>query len=69
MKKTGQGNTILLKLAINLQLEQKAIDSLSNDMYFAFEDKRYDIKYFQPNYKWNDRIEIFVNWWWNNAKY
>lgn len=58
-EKVGQGNTIFAEISHKFTVRTKAIDSLSNDMYFIFEGQKYDIKYFQPNYKWHDRIEIF----------
>lgn len=35
--------------------------NISNEMYFVFQGQRYDIEYFNPNYKYNDRIEVFCN--------
>lgn len=58
-EKIGQGNTIFAEISHKFTIRAKAIANLSNDMYFIFDKQRYDIKYFQPNYKWHDRIEIF----------
>ncbi len=58
-EKTGQCNSIFAEISHKFTVRAKAIYSLSNDMYFVFEGQKYDIKYFQPNYKYHDRIEIF----------
>lgn len=38
-----------------------SVPNLTNDMYIRFRGQRYDIKYFMPNYKLRDRIEIFCS--------
>ncbi len=58
-EKTGKGNIIFAEISHKFTVRAKVINSLSNDMYFVFEGQKYDIKYFQPNYKYHDRIEIF----------
>lgn len=37
-----------------------SIDQLSDDMYFIYKNQRYDIEYFNPNYKYKDSIEIMA---------
>lgn len=40
-------------------IRQGVVKDLSEDMYFIFKNQRYDIKYFMPNYKERDRVEIY----------
>lgn len=54
----GQGNTISAEISHKLVIRNNAIKGLVNDMYFMFKGQRYDIKYFNPNYKYKDSIEI-----------
>ena len=35
-----------------------AIPKIENSMYFMFKGQRYDINYFNPNYKYRDTVEI-----------
>lgn len=58
-EKTAKGNTIFSEISHKFIIRKNAVKELSNDMYFIFHEQRYAIKYFQPNYKWHDRIEIF----------
>ena len=59
--KDGQGNTIYADISHKIVIRNNAIPSLTKDMYFIFDGQRYNIKYFVPNYKYRDSIEIFCN--------
>lgn len=54
----GQGDTIYSKVTHRITIRDKSIPDLSNDMYFIYNGLRYDINFFQPNYKYKDAIEI-----------
>ena len=56
-EKTGHGNTLFTEISHKFTIRAKT--NLSNDMYFIFKNQKYDIKYFQQNYKYHDRIEVF----------
>ena len=56
----GQGNTTYADISHKVLIRSNAIQNLTNDMYFVYKNQRYDIKYFNPNYKYNDSIEIFT---------
>ncbi|MHC1723048.1 MAG: head-tail adaptor protein [Aminipila sp.] len=58
---SGEGNTTYADISHKFTVREKAISNLSNDMYFIFKGQRYDVKYFNPNYKFRDRIEIFCS--------
>ena len=58
-EKAARGNTIFAEISHKFTIRANAVSHLSNDMYFIFKEQRYDIKYFQPNYKYRDRIEVF----------
>lgn len=55
---TGQGDTIYAKVTHKITIRDRSIPNLSNDMYFMYKGLRYDINFFQPNYKYKDAIEI-----------
>ncbi|MFL0168289.1 phage head completion protein [Candidatus Clostridium helianthi] len=55
---TGQGDTIYAKITHKITVRDKSIPNLSNDMYFMYKGLKYDINFFQPNYKYKDAIEI-----------
>lgn len=57
----GEINTQHANISHKITIREKAIKDLKNDMYFMFKNQRYDIEYFNPNYKLGDRIEIFCN--------
>lgn len=57
----GQANTKYVDISHKIVIRAKAISNLSNDMYFMFKEQRYNIKYFNPNYKYRDSIEIFCS--------
>lgn len=58
---SGQANTKFADISHKIVIRDKAIPNLSNDMYFMFKEQRYNIKYFIPNYKFRDSIEIFCS--------
>ena len=43
-----------------ITIRSKSIDQLSDDMYFVYKNQRYDIEYFNPNYKFQDSIQIIT---------
>lgn len=53
-----QGETQYVEISHKFTVRANSIPNLSNDMYFMFGGQRYDIKYFQPNYKHKNSIEI-----------
>lgn len=59
--KQGQANTSYADISHKIVIRLNSIPNLSNDMYFMFKGQRYDIKYFNPNYKYKDRIEIMCS--------
>lgn len=59
--KTGQGDTIYANVTHKITVRNKAIPNLTNDMYFMYQGLRYDINFFQPNYRYKDCIEIMCN--------
>ena len=56
---SGKGNTIYSEISHKFTVRSNAIPNLTNDMYFMFKNQRYDIGYFNPNYKYSDSIDIF----------
>lgn len=59
--KQGEGNTTFSEISHKIIVREKAIIGLTNDMYFMFKNQRYNIKYFNPNYKYRDCIEILCS--------
>lgn len=59
--KQGQANTNYADISHKIVIRLNSISNLSNDMYLMFKGQRYDIKYFNPNYKYKDRIEIMCS--------
>lgn len=57
----GKGNTIYSEISHRFIIRSSAIKSITNDMYFIFRNQRYDIKYYNPNYKYRDSIEVFCS--------
>lgn len=57
--KDGQGNTKYANISHKFIIRKSKKIVLTNDMYFIFEGQRYDIRYYNPNYKNKDRVEIF----------
>lgn len=53
-----QGNMISANVSHKIIIRSNSIPGLTNDMYFIFKGQRYDIKYFNPNFKYKDTIEI-----------
>ncbi len=58
---SGEGNTTYADISHKFVIRSKAIPNLSNDMYFMFKQQRYNIKYFNPNYRYRDSIEVFCS--------
>ena len=57
----GEVNTRFADISHKFTIRKNAISGLDSDMYFMYQGQRYDIEYFNPNYKLGDRIEIFCN--------
>lgn len=58
--KDGEGNSQYADITHRITIRVGAIE-LTKDMYFIYKGQRYDIKYFNPNYKYKDRIEIMAS--------
>lgn len=59
--KTTEGKSVYADVSHKITIRTNAIPNLTNDMYFEYKGQRFDIKYFQPNYKYKDSIEILCN--------
>lgn len=55
---TFVGNSEYEEMTYKFVIRDGAIPKIENSMYFMFKNQRYDIKYFNPNYKYRDSIEI-----------
>ena len=40
-------------------VREGAIPHIKNSMYLIYKGQRYDIRYYNPNYKYKDNVEIF----------
>ena len=58
---SGKGNTIYADISHKFTIRSNALTNITKDMYFMFKNQRYDIKYFNPNYKYNDSIEVYCS--------
>lgn len=56
--KGGQADTESADISHRFTIRKNVID-LKNTMFFVFENQSYEVKYFMPNYKKKDRIEVF----------
>lgn len=59
--KTTEDNSVYADVSHKITIRNNSIPNLANDMYFIYNNQRFDIKFFQPNYKFNDSIEIFCS--------
>jgi len=59
--KSLEGNNIYAEVSHRITIRVNSIPNLSNDMYFMYKEQRFDIKFFQPSYKYKDAIEIMCN--------
>ncbi|WP_338337726.1 head-tail adaptor protein [Clostridium butyricum] len=57
---TSEGETIKATTKHKITIRSNAIDKLKNDMYFMYRGQRYDIDYFNPNFKYDDSIVIMA---------
>lgn len=55
-----EGETTQAVTSHKITIRSKAVDQITDDMYFVYKNQRYDIEYFNPNYKFNDSIEFRV---------
>jgi len=53
-------NTTQAITSHKITIRSKAIDNLQNDMFFVYDNQRYDIEYFNPNYRYKDSVEIMA---------
>nr|DAD95065.1 MAG TPA: Putative head tail adaptor [Siphoviridae sp. ctVqj4] len=56
---TGQGNTIYSEINYKFTIRINSLKTITNDMYFMYRGQRYDIVYFNPNYKYRDSVDVF----------
>lgn len=56
--KKGEADTETVEVTHKVTIKADDVE-LSNDMYFIYNGQRYDVKYFMPNYRYNDRIDVF----------
>lgn len=56
--KSLAGDVSYAQISHKITVRAKSITDLANDMYFMYQNQRYNIKYYQPNYKKKDSIEI-----------
>ena len=58
-EKENAGNTTFAQTSFKISLRKSAIPNLSRDMYFMYQNQRYDIEYFIPHFKNKDIIEVY----------
>jgi SPP1 family predicted phage head-tail adaptor len=58
--KSEQAGTQAVEITHKFLARKLAISSLDNTMYFMYAGQRYDIDYYQPNYKYWDTVDIFT---------
>ncbi|NFO89163.1 head-tail adaptor protein [Clostridium botulinum] len=59
MVKTLDGNYEYAEMSYKIKVRNNSIPNLDNTMYFIYKNQKYSIKYFQPNFKNRNMIEIF----------
>ncbi|MGN2369261.1 head-tail adaptor protein [Clostridium cagae] len=59
MVKTLEGNYEYAEMSYKITVRNNSIPNLDNTMYFIYKNQKYSIKYFQPNFKNRNMIEIF----------
>ncbi|EDT74837.1 phage head completion protein [Clostridium butyricum] len=59
MIKTLEGNYEYAEMSYKIIVRNNSIPKLDNTMYFIYKNQKYSIKYFQPDFKNKNRIEIF----------
>lgn len=59
MVKTTEGNYEYAEMVYKITVRSNSIPNLDNTMYFVYKNQKYSIKYFQPNFKNRNIIEIF----------
>jgi len=60
INKQEQGNISQAITSHKITIRSNSIDNLKNDMFFVYQNQRYDIEYFNPNFKLNDSVEIMA---------
>ncbi|WP_066452674.1 phage head closure protein [Anaerotruncus rubiinfantis] len=53
------GGMLYAEITHKITIRAESATELTNDMYFLFRGQRYDVKYFMPNYRQRDRVEIY----------
>jgi SPP1 family predicted phage head-tail adaptor len=56
--KKGEADTETVEVTHKMTIKADDVE-LSNDMYFIYDGQRFDVKYFMPNYRYKDRINVF----------
>jgi hypothetical protein len=56
--KEEEGNTTQSITSHKITIRSNSVDNLKDDMFFVYQNQRYDIDYFNPNFKYNDSVEI-----------
>lgn len=54
------GNSTQSSTSHRFVFRSSAVDELTDDMYFVYKNIRYDIEFFNYNFKYNDSIEVLV---------
>lgn len=58
---TLPGDSIRAKITHKFTLRVNALPEIQPDMYFMMCGQKYTVLYWQPNYRRNDRIEVFCS--------
>lgn len=59
--KSTEAGTVYADISHKIIIRANSITNLTNDMYFIYKGQRYNVKYFNPNYKCRDAIEIMCS--------
>lgn len=57
--KTGDGNIIQVDIKFKITIRADSLREITNDMYFIYQDKKYNIDYYIPNFEKKDSIDIY----------
>lgn len=56
-----EANAIYANVSHRITIRANAIDNLSNNMFFKYNNQKFEINFYQQNYKYKDSIEIFCS--------
>lgn len=59
-ERTGQANTLYSEVTHRLKVRKKSITVIEKDMYFMYQNIRYDVLYWQPDFKNDEFWEIML---------